>query len=202
MVYCKTSLRNRRSCGSDHHFPSCFGRWLMLLLLEKSSRNQTLQKGFQGQQAAPETSLFICLTDLHPAICHEFRYPHGSRPCQQLRHSCHGRFYSSRKDWFVRLYACTRFRERLLYFHCTKLRSRQKCPHSERYKKCIWNNHSLLPASLTGNLPVCTATDANLHLSWRNGNYPYRYWILEDRRQFLPRYWVFIFMVRILQSRL
>lgn len=55
-------------------------------------------KGFQGQQAAPETSLFIRLTDLHPAICHEFWYPHGSRPGQQLRHSRHGRFYSCRKD--------------------------------------------------------------------------------------------------------
>ena len=61
--------------------------------------------------------------------------------------------------------ACTRFWERLLYFHCTKLRGRQKCPHSERNKKCIWNNYPLLPASLTDHLPVRTATDANLHLS-------------------------------------
>ena len=98
MVYCKTSLRNRRSCGCDHHFPSSFGHWLMLLLLEKGSRNQTLQKGFQGQQAAHETSLLIRLTDLRTAICHEFWNPHGSRSGQQLRYSRHGRFYSCRKD--------------------------------------------------------------------------------------------------------
>ena len=72
----------------------CFYCW------KKVPETRLSRKDFKvsRQQAAPETSLFIRLTDLHPAICHEFRYPHGSRPCQQLRHSRHGRFYSSRKD--------------------------------------------------------------------------------------------------------
>ena len=44
----------------------CFYCW------KKGSRNQTLQKGFQGQQAAHETSLLIRLTDLRTASVMNF----------------------------------------------------------------------------------------------------------------------------------
>ena len=168
MVYCKTSLRNRRSCISQavSAIGLCFYCW------KKVPETRLSRKDFKvSRQLMKQVFSYASLTCVQQSVMN-----FGILMVQGLVNSF-GTAVMAAFTAAVKIdsFACTRFRERLLYFHCTKLRSRQKCPHSERYKKCIWNNHSLLPASLTGHLPVCTTTDANLHFSRRNGNYPYRY---------------------------
>lgn len=69
MVYCETSLRNRRSCGSNHHFPSNFSYWLVLLLLEKVPETRLSRKDFKvSRQLLKQVFSYASLTCVQQSV--------------------------------------------------------------------------------------------------------------------------------------